>query len=338
MITISDALCFDDVLLKPKHFNGNSRSEIDLTVKMGDFTFKNPLISANMSSITEDKTAIAMAECGGLGIIHRFQSIEDQCKQIKNVSNKGYVVGGSIGINKSWKEDVIKLLKSGVNIICLDIAHADQIRAFNLIKAFKKEFPNELLIAGNVATSDAIDNLSNLGADVIKIGVGGGSVCSTRIKTGCGVPTLQSLLDIDYYTNTKYNLIADGGIKNSGDCVKSLAAGALFVMIGSLLAGCDECPGEIVLNNKGKHCKVYKGSASVNQKQSFLGKVDYIEGEETLIPCKGSMYEIIYDLVNGIKSGFSYCGAMNLNELQKDVEFIKITSAGYHESTPHGVK
>lgn len=333
---MKEALSFDDVLLVPKKFDGSSRSEIDLTTSLFH-GLDLPIISANMPSVTESEMFSAMGDLGGLGIVHRMCSIEEQVEMIKKgVGNsKSGSYAAAIGIGNDWLERSKRLLDVGVNVFCIDVAHGHQERVLEVVKDFRKQFSTMSLIVGNISTLEAADEIMNTGGlnTVLKIGVGGGSVCSTRIATGCGVPTLQSIMDIARH----YPSIADGGIKNSGDIVKSLAAGAKAVMLGSLLAGTDEAPGEIIKGNDGSLYKIYRGAASYGAKKEFFNKAEYIEGAETLVKYKGSLSKVVKKLTEGVKSGFSYCGAHNLQELQENAEFVKITSAGMKESFPHGL-
>ena len=334
------ALSFDDVLLKPQYFSGTSRSEIDIGFYLKDFYFQIPIIAANMPSVCGADMAIAMARMGGLGIIHRMQSIKDQAADVeftKSTLNlmEGYSppVAAAVGIGEDWKQRVGFLMDARVDILCIDVAHGAQSKVLQVVSEFRKNYPNFPLIAGNIAS---LNGVSGLNVSALKVGVGGGSVCTTRIKTGCGVPTFQSILDC---CNTEFPrfLIADGGMKNSGDIVKALAAGANAVMLGSLLAGTDEAPGEVIKGTDGKKYKIYRGAASYGAKKKFFGKAEYIEGEETLVPYRGSVIDVVSKLCEGIRSGLSYCGSRNLKQLRENAKFVRISPAGYRESKAHGL-
>ena len=342
------ALSFDDVLLVPRRFTGDSRKDIDIGTKIGKIRLQIPLIAANMPSVCETDMALTMGQMGGLGIIHRMQPVVNQGDMVFRAKEalricEGFdlPVGAAIGIGDDWKERATHLLDSGADIICLDVAHGHSDRVITIIRKFKEEWPDVPLIAGNIATGTAASDLSFAGANVLKVGVGGGSVCTTRIKTGCGVPTLQSVMDCSEYLKQVENygvtIIADGGIKNSGDVCKSLAAGADAVMIGSLLAGTDEAPGEVIKGTDGNKYKIYRGAASFGAKKEFFGKAEYVEGEETLVPYRGPAHKVITKLCDGIRSGFSYCGVNSTTSMQYQSEFIQITGAGMKESKPHGL-
>jgi len=338
-IETGTALSFDDVLLKPQRFVGESRDKIDLSTNLGGVRLEIPIIAANMPSVCETDMAVAMGRMGGLGIIHRMQSIDSQVKMVLQTKNKileteGFdrPVGAAIGIGDDWMERAVKLFEAGVNIICLDVAHGHSDRVIKIIIEFKKNW-NMPLIAGNIATLLAATDLE--GADILKVGVGGGSVCTTRIQTGCGIPTFQSVVNCTLGPNNV--IIADGGIKNSGDIVKSLAAGANAVMLGSLLAGTDEAPGEVIKGTDGNKYKIYRGAASYGAKKEFFGKAEYVEGEETLVPYRGPVSKVIEKLCEGIRSGFSYNGVTNIQDLQRNAVFVKITNAGMKESKAHGL-
>jgi IMP dehydrogenase len=331
-----EALSFDDVLLVPKRFDGGSRNNIDISTTIGNLKLEIPIISSNMPGVTGPEMASAMANAGGLGIIHRMDSLENQCKMIRTAkanSNKG-AIGASIG-SDDWERTANSLLSSGADIICIDVAHGHQSSIAKTAKEFRWKYSDVPLIVGNFATKQSLDEFWNFGDFIYKIGIGGGSVCSTRIQTGCGIPTLQTVLDCA--NDTDHECIADGGIKTSGDIVKSLAAGAKAVMLGSLLAGTDEAPGEPIKGKDGKLYKIYRGNASYGSKKNYFGKAEYIEGAETLVEYKGPVEKVLKNICQGIKSGLSYCGAMNIKELQTKAEFVKITSSGFKESVPHGL-
>lgn len=260
------------------------------------------------------------------------------------------LVGAAVGVKGDFMDRTEALLEAGADTIVVDIAHGHSENAINAIKIIKKAFPNCELIAGNVATSEGTKDLIQAGADAVKVGVGSGSICITRIVTGSGVPQLTAIMDCakmakDY----DIPIIADGGIRNSGDVTKALAAGASTVMVGSLLAGTDESPGVSITKN-GKRYKIYRGMASfyasLGRKYREEGELnieedlnDYVpEGVEALVDYKGSVKDIIRHLVGGLRSGLSYCGARNITELQQNAKFIKMTTAGYIESMPHDVK
>lgn len=347
---LKKAYSFDDVMMVPRMSTLNSRSEADLSTTIAGISFKIPIIAANMSSVCESEMARALAEMGGLGIIHRMCSIEEQAEMVRRVNydpelidNRPptYPVGFSIGIGNDWRDRIEAGRAAGGSIACLDIAHAHHERVIELLDKYfgiYKDFP---LIIGQVSTASAVRDILRLNlvqrhlkTIAFKTSIGGGSLCTTRIKTGFGVPTLQSIMDI-HAEFPDVCLIGDGGIKESGDIVKSLAAGASAVMLGSLLAGTDEAPGRII-KSEDRLYKVYRGSASFGDKAIRGEAVRNIEGEETLVPYKGSVNRVVEGLLDGIRSGFSYGGASTIEELQDGIEFIEISVHGYKESLPHG--
>lgn len=316
--------CFDDVLLVPQYSEIESRKDIDISAEIADIKLRTPIISANMDSITEEAMAEAMHECGGLGILHRYSPAEKIESQIRYLHSVSAPIVPSVGINVYDKTFIKKLIGSGVSIsaVCLDIAHGHCRRAEEMIK-FLKDLGLQV-IAGNVATLDGAFDLAEDGADAIKVGIGPGSLCTTRIVTGSGVPQLSAIMDIRYIKKEHPNvkIIADGGIKSSGDIVKALAAGADAVMIGRMFAGCKETPGEVI---KGK--KVYRGMASFSAQMDFQGEVHGTpEGEAIFVDAKGSVKDIVKELSDGIRSGLSYSGATNIKDLQKKAHFIKVSS------------
>lgn len=473
---VRTGLTFDDVLLIPKFSKVRSRKETITTTRLvSGIELNIPIISANMDTVTESEMAIAMAREGGIGIIHRFMTLEEQSLQVSRVKRtesilienpytltesatisdvkrlmsernvggilivskdgklKGIVttrdirfhedgntnvsdvmtkrkdlivaprkttieearqimektkieklplvdhsdrlsglvtakdilkrkqfpnatkdskgrlrVGAAVGVKGDYLDRAKELEKVGADVLVLDIAHGHSLHAIEAIKKIKKtvEVP---LIAGNVATKEGVLDLIKVGADSVKVGVGSGSICITRIVTGSGVPQLTALDDCAKITREHgVTLIADGGIRNSGDITKALVAGADSVMVGSLLAGTDESPGEIVYRGNYRY-KVTRGMASAAARRDQIsgeGKEiqeaelgDYVpEGVEAIVPYKGSAVNVVRQLVGGLRSGLSYCGASNLEELRKNGEFIRITDVGLKESLPHDVK
>lgn len=331
-------LCFDDVLLEPKYSDIKSRNEINIGGQLSDsVNLDCPIISAPMDTVTEGKMATTIGSLGGLGIIHRYNTIEEQCKIVRDASYVDEVqVGAAIGTQGDYLERASELVHHGAKVICLDVAHGHHALVEDALSNLRKHLPSNVhIMAGNVATEKAFYDLSDWGADSIRVGIGGGSICSTRIQTGHGVPTLQSVIDCARAAkDMKVKLIADGGIKNSGDMVKALAAGADFVMAGSLLAGTTESPGEIINTPQGKY-KIYRGMASKEAQRDWKGKVSSREGISTHISYKGSVRDIIEELSVGIRSGFSYSGARNLKELQQFSSMLQQTGAGSKESATH---
>lgn len=346
---MQEGLTFDDVLLKPRYSDIESRSQIDLTLHINKPGFssilKHPIIPANMKTVIEHDMAQAVFESGGLAFIHRFMPIDDQIKILTNLHSKhGKTIynhiGLSVGIKPIDKENIHKAVNSGVEILCIDIAHGDSENCVKMTEWISKTYPNILLVAGNVATGDGASRLWKAGADIVKSGVGPGSLCSTRIETGNGVPQLTALMEVaeaqkkavllNSYDSSQrtFPFISDGGCKNAGDIVKALCF-ADMVMTGNLFAGCEEAPGNRVEIN-GVMYKEYVGSSTY--------KPNHIEGVAALVPYKGTHKQVMDHLLDGLRSGLSYQGVHNLRELRKNHTFIRMTGASLKESHPHDVK
>ena len=326
---------FDDVLLTPQFSDIESRSQVSLSSSLDDdICLKLPVISSPMDTVTETAMAVALHGAGALGIIHRYNTAEEQASLVQNAYYAGVQnIGAAIGMTGDYMKSSEQLIKAGANILCVDVAHGDHIMMRDCLSQLRKSF-NVHIMAGNVATLDAFERLSDWGADSIRVGIGGGSICSTRIVTGHGIPTLQSVFDIARTTyDTK--IIADGGIKTTGDMVKALAAGADFVMVGSMLAGTRQTPGQVFTNVKGESYKAYRGMASSQAQRDWRGKTSTPEGVATTIPFRGDVLDIIEDIDGGIRSGLSYTGARSLGQLRAKCEFVVQTQAGQHESNTH---
>lgn len=322
---IQNNLTFDDVLLLPKHAkNVQSRQDPDTSTVLGKIRLRSPIVSANMSTVTEADMMVAMDAHGGLGILHRFLPIEVQKDHVNRASIKGVTdVAVSLGVGPDAMKDAMILARAGAGIFCVDVAHGDSVKVMNLLNALKKELPHVTLIGGNVATEGGALRLVDAGADVIKVGIGPGSVCTTRAVAGCGVPQLAAVAACSQALKQRglnASIIADGGIKTSGDIVKAISVGADAVMIGRLLAGTDEVP------QGGR----YFGMASVAAGRIRPGIAP--EGVITEVPYQGPVADILENLRNGIQTGMSYQDALTLNDLRDDPLFVRITSAGLYES------
>ncbi len=475
-IDIPLALSYDDVLLVPKHSHVSSRKETDVSTQLTKTIRLNiPLVSANMDTVTESRMAIAMAREGGIGIIHQFISVEDQCAEIRKVKRstsyvidepltidenktveealecmetggikgllvtnyekkfsgiltqrdilfetdfnklvkevmtpkeravtalvgtrrteaklimqrykieklplldaEGYIrglitakdildtyiyknasrdakgrllVGAAVGVKEGFLERVDALLREGTDVLVVDIAHGHSNLALNTIKGIKERYPIVQLIAGNVATAAGCDALISAGADAVKVGVGPGSGCTTRIVAGAGIPQLTAVLECARVAS-QYGIpvIADGGVKNSGDIAKAIAAGASTVMCGNMFAGTDESPGYVIIRNS-KRYKEYRGSASYDANHArheretgkiIKNRLEYVpEGVAGYIPYKGSVHEVIQNLLGGLRSGISYCGATTIPEMHQNASFVQITASGMRESKPHDLE
>lgn len=333
---LQETLTFDDVLLVPQYSDIESRKQTDLSSWLdNEIKLSIPIISSPMDTVTGHIMACEISILGGLGIIHRYNTTDQQAGWVKYCKdNYASYVGVAVGSTGDFLERTEKCLNAGANVICVDVAHGDHISVKNAIRDIRAKFGWRIhVMAGNVATKEAFDHLAHWGADSVRVGVGGGSICSTRIQTGHGVPTLSSILDCAKAT---YNckLIADGGIKASGDIVKALAAGADFVMLGSMLAGTNEAPGDIFEEN-GKQYKVYRGMASKEAQINWKGTYSSFEGVTSKVPYKGPLPNIIDDIVRNVRSGLTYSGAKDLIELRAKAKFIKQTGAAQIESSPH---
>ena len=335
-----ETLTYDDVLLVPQYSDIESRREVEIGNWLDqdrNIKFNLPIIASPMDTICEEKMAIAMARMGGLGIVHRYNTIEKQSQMAETILENvaGEKVGFAIGVSGDYLERATQLVTLGAKILCIDVAHGDHIlmqRAIQQLRSKLGEAPH--IMAGNVATLDGFDRLASWGANSIRVGIGGGSICSTRIQTGHGVPSLESIIDC---ARTEHNvaIIADGGIKNSGDIAKALAARADFAMIGSILAGTDCTPGKIILSETGERRKVYRGMASKDAQIDWRGKSSSLEGISTTVPYKGPTFDIIEQLENGIRSAFSYSGARTINEYWAKTQFVRQSGASIGESRTH---
>ena len=332
---MKSTLSFDDVLLVPQYSDIESRSEeVSLDSALGEVTTQIPVISSPMDTVTETNMARAMDDLGGLGIVHRYNSIEGQASIIRSSNARN--VGAAIGVSGDYVERAQEAIKAGANILCVDIAHGHHTLMRHALKVLRNTLGTQVhIMAGNVATRKAVDDLADWGADSIRIGIGGGSICSTRIQTGHGMPTLASVIECAK-SDRDVALIADGGIRNSGDICKALAAGADFVMLGSMLSGTDEAPGEKNFDSRtGKFYKAYRGMASVEAQIDWRGHTSSVEGVASTVDYKGSVEAVISDIVRGVRSGLSYSGARTIRELQARSRMVRITSSGIIESQTH---
>lgn len=334
---MKQAYSFDDVLLEPKYSDLSSRTEADLTSNLGeDINLTLPVISSPMDTVTEDRMALELDAAGGLGIIHRYNTIEQQEQLVYKCYVSGVKnVGAAIGVTGQYKDRAKRLVKSGANVICVDVAHGHHLMVKECLQELKDLFSGHThIMAGNVATLEAFEALADWGADSIRVGIGGGSICSTRLVTGHGVPTLQSVLDVSR-TTSNARIIADGGIKTTGDMAKAIAAGADFVMLGSMLAGTEETPGDPLFAANGERYKVYRGMASSTAQRSWRGKSSTPEGISATVPYRGLVSDILKDVRGGLRSALSYTGVRTIAGFQSTAQFLQQTSAGQAESNTH---
>lgn len=330
---------YDDVLLVPQYSDIVSRSEIDISVDLGkNVTLEVPIISSPMDTVSGYRMALVMAECGGTSVLHRYNTIDAQWSELaefKVRANKGGTVGAAIGISGDYLERARILYEAGVRFLCVDVAHGHHALVRHALQVLRKTFGQDLhIMAGNVATLEGVNDLADWGADSVRCNIGGGSICSTRIQTGHGLPGLQTIFECAK-TDRDVKIIADGGIRNSGDMVKALAAGADAVMVGSLLSGTEETPGETFSDPDGRRWKSYRGMASKEAQIEWRGKYSSFEGVATRVPYCGSAKVILEDLERGIRSGLSYSGARTITKLQSKAQFIRQTTSGLSESRTH---
>lgn len=356
-----DALTFDDVLLVPQ-YSEISPDMADVSTKLTNtFKMNVPFLSAAMDTVSEHKLVTALALAGGLGVIHKNMSIADQAKEVEMVKNyefdnekykrvlidkKGRLcVGAAIGVTADMMDRVHALMDAGVDVFVLDSAHGDSKNIINAIKNLRLEYPSMELIAGNVATYEGALDLMKAGASAVKVGMGPGSICTTRIIAGIGVPQLQAVMDCARASKEmNIPIIADGGIKYSGDVVKALAAGANTVMLGGLFATCEEAPGDIYESN-GKKYRTYRGMGSIEamakgstDRYFQTGHKKFVaEGVQGIVEVKTTVEELVFQLIGGLKAGMGYCGSKDIPTLQEKGTFIKITNNALLESHPHDI-
>ena len=363
---VKEGLTFDDVLLIPaeSHVLPN---EVDLHTQLApNLKLNIPIISAGMDTVTEGAMAIAIALQGGLGVIHKNMSITAQAGEVANVKNvvvpsnitkaavddnNHLLVAAAIGVTSDTFERAEALIEKGADAIVIDTAHGHSAGVLRKIKEIRDHFPHITLIAGNIATGDAARALFDSGVDIVKVGIGPGSICTTRVVAGVGVPQITAIYDAATAAREYHKpIIADGGMKYSGDIVKALAAGGNAVMLGSMLSGTTEAPGE-VFESDGQKYKTYRGMGSVGAMAQAHGSSDRYfqggvneanklvpEGVEARVEYKGDVSDIIFQIIGGLRSGMGYVGAATIADLRENAQFVKITNAGLRESHPHDVQ
>ena len=346
---IKESLTFDDVLLLPR-YSDVLPAETNIEVKLSKFVkLQAPFLSSAMDTVTESKMAIAIAKSGGLGIIHRNLSIKKQCIEVLKVKKLKLLVGAAVGTSNQDLERAKALIGSGVDLLVIDTAHGHSKKVLKTLTDIKKIVSKTSICVGNIATGEAAKKLYNSGADILKVGIGPGSICTTRMIAGIGVPQITAIIDVKRsIKNKKIKIISDGGIKFSGDAAKALAAGADAIMMGSIFAGTDESPGKKI-KIKNKFYKLYRGMGSIGAmsagssnryfQKNYKDKSKFVpEGVEARVPYKGKVSQIIYQLQGGLRSSMGYIGAKDLNQINKNAKFIKITKAGFYESMVHSVE
>jgi IMP dehydrogenase len=329
-----EQLSFDDILLVPQFSGIDSRKDVSVSTILSDgLELKIPIIAAPMDTVCEENMALAMSMAGGLGIIHRYMPIEEQARKAKMVSQTGAVVGGSVGARGTFFEDAVQLVNAGASLVLIDIANGHSHHAISAVSLLREVLGDDVhIMAGNVSTWDGFARLADAGANSIRVGIGGGSACTTRVVSGHGVPTLASILDIRSRASYEDSpaLIADGGIRNSGDAAKALAAGAHAVMVGRMLAGTTESPGEVESGYK-----VFRGMASREAQEAGRGVVSGVEGISTRVPFVGGVNHIINDFKAGLSSALSYTGVDNLFDFYQESMYNRVSGNSLNETKPH---
>jgi len=339
---IGKGYSYDDVLIVPKYNKVLSRKDVNLKTRVTrNHSIDIPILASNMDTVCESIMAIALGKLGGLGVLHRFMTIEQQADEVKKVKAENLLCAAAIGV-KDVEERAEALVNAKVDILVIDIAHGHSKYAGKTLDYLKEKYPNVDIMAGNIATKDAAEYFLSKGADAVKVGIGPGSLCTTRIKTGAGIPQITAIMDVYEAIKGEIPICADAGIRRPSDVVKAIGAGAENIMSGSMFAGTDEAPGEIIEEN-GKKFKIYRGSASYDvslKKKELDGEKDKeiisVEGEKILVPCKGPIEPIIRDYLGSLASGMTYIGAKEIKDLVGKADFIEISSAGFEESIAHG--
>ena len=333
----AEQVSFDDILLMPQYSDIQSRKDVNLTTIIGKgpraLRLSSPIIAAPMDTVCEWEMAVAIRKLGGLGILHRYMPVEEQIRQIRMVKANTALAGASVGARGEYLKEATSLAQAGAGLVLIDVANGHSQIAIDAVKNMRSLFGNDVhIMAGNVATWDGYARLADAGADSVRVGIGGGSACTTRVVSGHGVPTLASILDIreHFAYGDGPSIIADGGIRNSGDAAKALAAGAQAVMVGRILAGTAESPGDVV---DGK--KVFRGMASREAQEDGRGVVSGVEGISTTIDFVGSVDKIINDFSSGLSSALSYSGVDNLVDFHHEAVYNRVTSSTLNETRPH---
>lgn len=336
-----DAITYDDVLLVPSYNHWESRRVVDISVtcKAGKLSLELPVLTANMDTITESEMANFIGAKGGIGVLHRFMPIEENVKEFKACQ---FPVFASVGCSEGDLQRTEALRDAGAVRFCVDVAHAHARYVGRTLKQIRKMLgKSACIMVGNVATYAGADYLASCSADIVKVGIGGGAVCTTRVKTGFGVPNLTAIKNC---ARVDRSIVADGGIRSPGDIVKALAFGADFVMLGSMLAGTRPTPGPVVTEKSPSgeeiRVKVYRGMASDEAHSDYHGGMaewKTAEGIAATVTYREDEEEIVADIIGGLRSGLTYGGAASIRELQRKLDFIRITSAAKIESLPHRI-
>jgi IMP dehydrogenase len=342
----SESLTYDDISIIPSYSNVLTRDNCDTSVEIGNYKLGIPLLASPMDTVCGTNMCIELARLGGLGVLHRFQTIQEQvemCYDIEAEVRQHYMA--SIGVGQKGKDRFDSLVGyTNVQGVCIDVAHGDHILVEEMIKYIKEEFDDVHVLAGNIVTIQAAERLIKAGADSLRVGIGNGSMCETRIRAGVGVPQATAINEIYQFVNNTLeehtHIIADGGCKTVGDIPKAIALGADAVMVGSLFAGTKETPGIISKMGQWPNEQLYKkyqGSASIDSNTSRGEETKNVEGNSKITPYKGKVRRIVQDISDGVKSSMSYVGAYTIDELQNNARFCRVTEAGQLEAKPHGL-
>ncbi|WP_232685790.1 guanosine monophosphate reductase [Halobacterium zhouii] len=338
---VRTGLSYGDVLLVPQRSGVDSRSDVDLSTPLtGDVELDNPLLSAPMDSVTESETAIALSAAGGLGTIHRFLDIDEQASEVAAVAEAGERVGAAVGINEDFLERTEAVVEAGADVVMVDVAHGHMESCLDAVDAIGSAFPDVPLVTGNVATPEGVRDLYAAGADTVKVGIGPGSHCTTRKVAGAGVPQLTAVDDCsDAAEDLGIPVIADGGIRSSGDAAKALMAGADTVMMGSFFAGTDEAPGRVVTVD-GARYKESRGMASTDANDDRTDKdieISADEGVAGLSEYRGPLADAVSEFLAGVRSGVSYCGGHTIPEARENAEFVQVAASAAEREGAHGI-
>lgn len=367
--SFEENLTYNDVQIKPCYSEIKSRSNCDISTKLTrEKSIDSPIVASPMDTVCGTDMAFELWRLGGFGFIHRFDNLEEQLKSVKRVDDKirNYLktlnqpkreitfeetkalkrpidIGVSIGVNGNYLKVAKKLIDSGATVILIDVANGNHLHVKKALEELNSKWPSFPFVAGNVATKEGTKNLIDWGASAVRVGIGGGSVCSTRVRTGIGVPQLSSVIkacEIRDEIDKEVPIIADGGIKNPGDLAKALAAGADTGMMGSVLSGTKETPGSLMRKGRFPNEKLYKkymGSASFENKRKRGEDTDNIEGNSKTVEYKGKVKRIFKGLKEGLQSSMSYVNAKNITQFKENSTFIRVTNSGHVEGTPHGL-
>ena len=340
---MKECLSYDDVLLSPRYSDIRSRSEVSIDTDLTNgLKLQFPVLASPMDTVSESRMAAAIGHAGGTAVVHRYNTpmlearYVSMARDLAAAQGDGTIlIGAAVGLTGDFMDRATAVVSAGATFLCIDVAHGHHLMMKEAITNLRSEFGPDLhIMAGNVATLKGVNDLADWGANSVRCNIGGGSICSTRMQTGHGVPGLHTVFECAQ-TDRDVAIIADGGIRNSGDIVKALAAGADAVMCGSLLSGTDETPGKVIEESDGSRWKTYRGMASKEAQIGWRGKYSSFEGVSARIPYRGSVSRIFEDLKNGIRSGLSYSGARTIPELASVAEFIRQTNSGLSESGTH---